>query len=66
MLVVLEVTCTEICCSAKRLACPLRPIEMGLGSRNRGSTKTEQDICRRQAHNERYHKGRGLSVLVLD
>ena len=36
---------------------------MGVGSGNGGSTKTEQDIRGRQVHNERYHKG--LSVLVL-
>ena len=65
MLVVFKVTCTDICCSASRLACPLQPIEMGLGSGNGGSTKTKQDICRRRVQNERYHKGPGLSVPVL-
>ena len=63
MLVVFEVTRTEICCSAKRLAYPLQPTQMGVGSGNGGSTKTEQDIRGRQMHNERYHKG--LWVLML-
>ena len=63
MSVVFEVTCTDICYSAKRLAFPLRPAKMGAGSGNGGSTKIEQDIRGRQVHDERYHKG--LWVLVL-
>ena len=57
MLVVFKVTYTDIRCSAKRLAFPLRPIQMGVGSGNGGSTKTEQNILGRQVRNERYHKG---------